>query len=171
MATLRKKRGQRKVSVFFDRETFESALPNVSARMIVLMVAADMGGEEPGHVSAQLTVLAWPKCEVEMVGHQAEGQQPHRDMLLRLVQELDEGLEITVLVKDGAPAIPTVKDMVTVSAQSNSKGSCHALDYDRCQSDRQPKSTLTPFLSAPSCSLQPARQVNATVRRQSGEVR
>ena len=70
-------------------------------------------------------------------------------MLLRLVQELDEGLEITVLVKDGAPAIPTVKDMVPVSAQSNSKGSCHALDYDRSQSDRQPKSTLTSFLSRP----------------------
>ena len=45
--------------------------------MIVVVVTADMSGEQPGHVVAELAVFAWPECEVKMIGHQAKSQYAH----------------------------------------------------------------------------------------------
>jgi hypothetical protein len=57
------------VAIFLDAKALESPLPNVFAGMIVVVVTADLRGEQPGRVSAELAAFAWPECEVEMVGH------------------------------------------------------------------------------------------------------
>src|SRR6202011_970907 len=46
------------VVVLLDRKATKSSLPDVAAGVIVLVVAADMGGEQPHHVVAQVAVLA-----------------------------------------------------------------------------------------------------------------
>jgi hypothetical protein len=74
-----------------------------------------------------------------MVGHQAKGQHAHRHMLIGLVQQLDKGVKIAILMKDGAPAIPTVEDVVTVAAQGDPEGTSHADHYVVFESRRQPK--------------------------------
>ena len=64
-----------------------------------------------------------------MVGHQAESQQPHGHVFLGVAQQFEEGMIIARLVKDGAAAIATVEDVVTVAAKCNSQGSCHEPYY------------------------------------------
>jgi hypothetical protein len=69
--------------------------------MIVVVVTANMSSEQPGHVIAELAVFAWPECEMEMVGHQAKCQYAHGHVFVGLVEQLDKGVEIAILVKDG----------------------------------------------------------------------
>ncbi len=140
----------KQVVVFLDGKAFESPLPNVSARMIVMMVASDMCGEQPGHVVAELAVFAWPKGEVEMVGHQAKGQQADGNMLIGLVQEFEEGVVVAILVKDGAPSVPAIEHVVAMPAQGDSKSSGRGVHYGRGKPQRQSKKyadTLSPFLA------------------------
>ena len=106
--------------VFRDGKAFESSLPDVAGRMVVVVIAAHMCGEQPRHVSAEIAVLAWPKRQMEMVRHQAKAQQAHGHMLLGVAQQLDEGMEIALLMKNGAAAIAAVENVVTVAAQCNS---------------------------------------------------
>ena len=59
------------VIVFLDWKGPESALPNMAAAVIVLMVTTHMGREQLHHAITQFSILARPKRQVEMVGHQA----------------------------------------------------------------------------------------------------
>ena len=93
--------------------------------MIVLVVTADMGREQPRHVVAEITVCAWPNDKVKVVGHQAVSNQAHGHVLVGVAQEIEEGVEIAILVKDGTSAITAVKDVVTVAAKRNSQGTWH----------------------------------------------
>jgi hypothetical protein len=117
------------MAVVLDGKTFEAPLPDVSAGMVVLMVAANMSGEQPGHVVAELAVGAWPEGEVEVVGHHTKGQQAHRHMFVGVAQQLDEGVEIAILVKDRAAAVTTVEDVITLAAQGNSQCAWHGRYY------------------------------------------
>src|SRR5271156_1889874 len=114
--------------VLLDGKCFETALPDMAAAMIVLVVAANMGGEQPHHVVAQFAVTAWPEREVEMVGHQAIPEQTHpRRSLPGLAQQLDKGGEIASLVKHGAAAVSSVEYVVTVAALGRTGGSRHGV--------------------------------------------
>jgi hypothetical protein len=103
--------------VFLDGEGAEATLLNVAAAMIVFMVAANVGSEQPHHVSVPIAVAARPEGEVGMVGHQARGEQTHGCPLPCLAQQLDEGGVIAVVVEDGAATIAAIEDMVAVAAQ------------------------------------------------------
>src|SRR3954453_20847333 len=96
--------------VVLDGKRPESALPNMAAAMIVLMVTAHMSGEQPHHVVAQFTVAARPEGEVKMVGHQAIAEQAHaRQAFARLAQQLDEGGEIAFFMKYRLAAIAPIE--------------------------------------------------------------
>ena len=41
------------------------------------MVAADVGRREPLHPAAEVAVFSRPEDQVEVIGQQAVGQQPH----------------------------------------------------------------------------------------------
>jgi hypothetical protein len=77
--------------------------------------------------------LAWPKGKVEVVGHQAECKRAHGHVLLGVVQQFEEGVEIAILVKDGASAVTAVEDMVTIAAERNAKGTWHGCHYGPAQ--------------------------------------
>src|SRR5712692_5529157 len=97
----------------------------MAAGVVVLLIAADMGREEPPQVITQVAVLAWPEGEVEMVRQQAIGEQAHGDAFARFGQELDEGREVAVLVKDGPPAVAPVEDVVAEAASGSACGTRH----------------------------------------------
>jgi hypothetical protein len=82
-------------------------------------------------------------------------------MLIGLVQQLDKGVKIAILMKDGASAIPTVEDVVTVAAQGDPEGTSHADHYVVFESRRQPKKYADPF-SCPAGIIDTARPLSAT---------
>lgn len=139
--------------VFLDGKGSEAALVDMAAAVVVLVVTADMSGEQPHHVFTQIAVAAWPEDEVEMVGHQAIGEQAHGDAFASLTQQFDEGGVIAVFVEDGTAAIAPIEDMVTVAALGTSWVAWHRSDYRVLGTRRQAKSTLSPFLASFSCPL------------------
>src|SRR5947209_2952590 len=94
--------------IFLDGKGAKATLPDVAAGMVVLMITADMSGEQPHHVSAEFAVVAWPESQVEMVRQQAPGQQAHVEAFSRLAQPFDKGVEVAILVKNRAAAVPPV---------------------------------------------------------------
>jgi hypothetical protein len=49
---------------------------------------------------------------MKMVGHQAPTQDPHRQPLFGVDEELEKGVEVFGLVKHRGPAVATVQDVV-----------------------------------------------------------
>ena len=87
---------------------------------------------------------------MEVVGHQAIGEQAHAASFAGLAQELDEGGEVAVLVKDGAAAIAPVEDMVAIAAQGSACGAWHRGDYQDVAEQKQAKSTTVLLCRKPS---------------------
>jgi hypothetical protein len=86
----------------------------------MLVIAADVGGQQPHHVSAQVGALARPQGKVEMVRHQAISEEAHVRPLAGLGQEVDKRCEVGFLVNDGASRVTTIEDVVAET------GSCSA---------------------------------------------
>src|SRR5262249_16113752 len=98
------------------REGLEAALPDVAAGVVVLVVAANVGGQQPLHPGAEVAVVVGPEGEMEVVGHQAIAQEAQRQPFAGLAEELDEGPLIAVLVEDGGAAVAPVEDVVAQAA-------------------------------------------------------
>src|SRR5438105_9445256 len=131
--------------VFLDREGAKTPLPDMAAGMVVLVVTPHVRRQQPHHVVTQFAISPWPDKEVEMIRHEAVAEQAHIEALPRLPQELEEGIEIAILVKDSKAAVATVEDVITVAALGRPCTARHAAHY-RCWSARsQAKSTLSPF--------------------------
>ena len=117
------------VVALLDRKGPKTALVHVSAAVVVLMITADMGGKQPAHVIAQVAVAARPEDEMEVVGHEAIGQEADRDAFAGLAEQLEEGSEIAVLVEDGAARVPAVENVVAVTAQGSASIARHGGEY------------------------------------------
>jgi hypothetical protein len=63
--------------ILFDREGLESALPKVSARLMVFVVTPNVRGAKPLHPVAEIAVAVRPKHQVKVVGHQATTEHAH----------------------------------------------------------------------------------------------
>ena len=72
------------VLVVLNGERPEAPLPDMAAAVVVLVVAADVGGKQPAHVVTELTVLIGPEGEVKVVWHQGVGEQTHPGALAGL---------------------------------------------------------------------------------------
>jgi len=59
--------------VFLDGERPKTSLPDMTAAVLMLMIAADMRRRQPHHVLTEIAVLSRPKDQVEMVAHQTKG--------------------------------------------------------------------------------------------------
>ncbi len=66
-----------KMVVLLDRESLETPLPHVPARVIVPPVGADMGRQQPMHSAAEVTVSQRPERQVEVTGHDTVSQNAH----------------------------------------------------------------------------------------------
>ncbi len=60
--------------VLLDGEGLEASLPDVAGGMVVALVSADVEVHQTGHPGAQVAVLCAPEDEVEVVGHEAVGE-------------------------------------------------------------------------------------------------
>ena len=67
-------------------EGTKAALPDVSAAMIVLVVASHVRSQEPHHVVAEVTVLARPEDQVEVIIEQTISEQAHGGAFAGLAQ-------------------------------------------------------------------------------------
>ena len=93
-------------------EGFEAALPDVTRATMAFVVTADVCGEEPLHPAGEVTVLAGPEDEVEMVGHEAVAADAHGEAFAGEGHEIDEGLIVVVVVEDAGAAVAAVDDVV-----------------------------------------------------------
>jgi hypothetical protein len=84
---------------------------------------------------------------VEVVGHEAIGQDGHREFLLGLAKGLEEGLIVTILEEDLAVGVATVEDMVAAAADGGAGGAWHADSLAR-RRDRCKKKMNVPFSAA-----------------------
>jgi hypothetical protein len=76
---------------------------------------------------------------VEMVGHEAESENAHRDALGGGRQEAEEGRVIVLLVEDFSAGIATVEDVITHSSDGSSSGTRHAKSLAAGRPRRQEK--------------------------------
>lgn len=111
--------------VFLDWECLESPLPDVSARLVMTMVSADMRCQEPLHPSAEVAVARRPEHQMEVVRHQAIAQNSHREPIGRGPDQFDECRVIVDLMEDLRPGIPSVEDMITVVGLRGSGSAWH----------------------------------------------
>ncbi len=114
------------VIITFDGERFETALPDMPARVVVAEIAPDMRSEQPMHPSAQIPVALRPKGEMEMIRHQAIRQEAHRHPNRRLRHDLDKGSVIRGFMKHGSACVSAVDHMVRISADRTARGTRHS---------------------------------------------
>jgi len=143
--------------VFLDRERLEPPLPDVPARLVMAMIAADVRRQEPLHPPAEIAIARRPEHRMEVLRHQAIAQNPHRESLGRRADQSDEGRIIVDLMKDLRPGIPLVEDLVTVISLRGS--GCPLLPFPHACSRR----TRSPF--AFFCLPPPPRRTAVVARR------
>ena len=123
--------------VFFDGERLETALPDVAAGVIMLVVTAHMGIEHPVHPAAQIPVFFRPDHQMKVIGQQAKPEDRHGDLDTRMADGLKEGLVVAVLLEHRAAAIATVHDVVADAADRSSRSAWHDRQYSREPAKRQ----------------------------------
>ena len=69
-----------------------------------------MGGQHPVHPAAQFAIGSRPEHEVEMVGHQAVRDGPHRHPDAGLARNPEERIDVFGFVKDFGPCVAAVDD-------------------------------------------------------------
>ena len=92
--------------VFFDGERLETALPDVAAGVIMLVVTAHMGIEHPVHPAAQIPDFFRPDHQMKVIGQQAKPQDRHGDLDTRMADGLKEGLVVAVLLEHHVRPLP-----------------------------------------------------------------
>ncbi len=102
--------------VFLRGKGLEPALPNVTAGAMTPQVATHVRGHQPVHPAAQFAVLAGPEGKVEVVGHEAVGQDAHRGADTGLGHHIEEGVIIVGLVENRGPCVSPVKDVVGITS-------------------------------------------------------
>jgi hypothetical protein len=100
------------VVVVLNGKRLESPLPDMTAAVVVPMVAADVRRHQPLHPTAQITIFVRPEQKVEMVVQQAVPDQSHANFVVCLPHQIDEGKKIFRLVKNVIAGIPTVQNVI-----------------------------------------------------------
>jgi len=83
-----------------------TALPNVAGGVIMPLVAADVGREQPVQPADQVSSSQGPERQMKMVRQHALCQNPHGIPQLRFGQEVDKRVEITIFVETLARLLP-----------------------------------------------------------------
>ena len=122
---------RQQVLVLLDREGLEPALPDVAAAVVVLVVTAHVGVLQPVHPAAEIAVAVRPHRQVEVVGHEAVGQDGHGDLDAGVPDGLEERLVVPVLHEDLAAGVAAVEDVVAHPADRGSGRSWHGRYHSR----------------------------------------
>jgi hypothetical protein len=116
------------VFVFFNGKGLKAALvkrPGTAA-VVVRVPTHGMRQGQPMQELGQFAVLMGPDNEVEVIGHEAIGQQAHGHFVLGLAQDALEGGVVAVLMEDGGACYGMVEDVVDETTGSSAWSSGHA---------------------------------------------
>ena len=102
--------GEQVLVVLNDR-AFESALPDVAARSVALMIPLSVRHEQTLHDSAD-RVAERLNEQVEMVVQEAVAVKLKGLSLFQVAERLQERLEVGVLMKDVLPVVSAVDDVI-----------------------------------------------------------
>src|SRR5260370_28217998 len=111
--------------VLLNRERLETALPDVAAAVMMLVITAHMSIQDPMHPAAQVAILLGQDNQVKVVGHEAKAQHGHRDFDAGIGHHLEEGLVVGSPPQNLAPAVAPVDDVVTDPSHRGSRGAWH----------------------------------------------
>jgi hypothetical protein len=113
------------VPVVLDWEGLEASLPDPSGRAVPQVIPMRVGRQQPVHPAADVALLARRYHHVEMVGHQAKGQQFQADALLRCGYKPEERLVLRRTVEHGRTVITAIDDVVIPAGDQQSATPCH----------------------------------------------
>ena len=102
--------------VRFDGEGLEPALVKMARRMVMPVVAVDVGVFEPVHESTHLAILVGQKDEMKMVGHEAIAKERNGNLFVGIAQSFQESLVVAVLEENLSAHIATVDHVITEAA-------------------------------------------------------
>ena len=111
--------------ILFDNGAFETALPNMPRRAMVLVVMPGVCQRE--RLQNPTDILAWPGLEhqMKMVTDEAESKQPEGIALLGLRQRLEECQEIPGLEENGAAVIAAIECVIDQVVRDEAGSSSH----------------------------------------------
>jgi hypothetical protein len=72
-------------------KSLESSLPDMAAVVVVTQITTDMSRHQPVHPTTEVAIAMWPENEMEVVGHQAVGDDPHRQSDRRFHHRVKKG--------------------------------------------------------------------------------
>ncbi len=105
------------VLVTLDREHFESALPDLVARVVMSQITTDMSGRKPALRAAQVAIVAGPESEMnKTIRHAAGSPNSHRHAKRWLGHDLDRGVIVVRLVEYGGACVSAIDDMIGIAA-------------------------------------------------------
>ena len=106
---------RKEMAVLLNRKTFETALPHMPMASVVAMVAADMGGHPPLHEWAEGGVGGRLHDQMEMIGHEADGEELEGVFGFCRSEHIEERSVIAILVEDRRATAAAIEHMVGVS--------------------------------------------------------
>jgi hypothetical protein len=97
-----------------DQEILEATLVDVpmTCRPVVLMMSPNMRVHRPSHVRRKITPLRGPEDQMEVVRHEAHGEDPHRDSVKGLAENVQKCGVILGFVEDRLAPIPAIEDVM-----------------------------------------------------------
>jgi hypothetical protein len=99
------------------------------------MSALGVGHGQPAHEGGEVAVLAGPQQQMEVVGHEAVGQQSHVEAGDGLLQDpLERGI-VVIIVEESRSRISPVEGMVDQAAFGGTSRSWHILTVRRRKPD------------------------------------
>src|SRR5271157_1464822 len=131
---------QSEVVNLLNGKGLESALPDMPAGMVMFLVPTDMGRQQPVNPPADVPIVPGPKNQMEMVGHQAIGQDPHGLPKRCFGDHVEERLKVLVLVENLRAGIAPVEHVIAVTSGRRSR---------RARHDEGPRSRENHFRTAP----------------------
>jgi len=94
------------------RKAFEAALPNVSADLVIFIVAANVACHDQVHPGGKCRALFRGYDEVKMVGHQAIGIELDGKTFYRACHQIHEHIVIRILMEYLLFVISPVDDVI-----------------------------------------------------------
>jgi hypothetical protein len=83
------------------------------------------------HVDAEVGIAGRPDREVEVIGHDTETDQPHREAGGRVRQEADESVVVVVGVEDFGAAIAAIERVVAEAARGSACSAWHRIREEK----------------------------------------
>ncbi len=104
------------------------------------VVAPHLGGHQPLHPAAQVTIPPRPQHQVNVVRHETVGEHTHGQALAGLDHQFDKGAVVRLVLKYADASIATIDDVVADATGGGTGGSWHEADL---QSFGRPGASVT----------------------------